>query len=206
MMKYTMSADYSERQIALLEREAAAAERAAEAKRKYWNVDKEGFTLNTAGQRAEQTIQSRRSVFEQAKSAGLTEEEAMAIAKRFINDSGQYTGWNKMSGKTWQETLQQAIDKKLMEAAEKRINQPADTTSTGTGGTPSTPSTPTSPSKPPSSGVSPPPATGVQTGSKTINLQINGGPTTSLRGLSSDNAEKITGFMRALESAKGTSQ
>lgn len=208
LMKYTMSADYSERQIALLEREAAAAERAAEAKRKYWNVDKEGFTLNTAGQRAEQTIQSRRSVFEQAKTAGLTEEEAMDIAKRFINDSGRYTGWNKMSGKTWQETLQQAIDKKLMEAAEKRINQPAAptaTTGTAGGGTSSTATTPASPTSS-SSGMPPPTATGVQTGSKTINLQINGGPTTSLRGLSSDNAEKITGFMRELESAKGTAQ
>ena len=52
LMKYTMTADYTERQIALLEREAAAAERAAEAYRKKWNMDKEGFSLNTAGERA----------------------------------------------------------------------------------------------------------------------------------------------------------
>ena len=52
LMKYTMTADYTERQIALLEREAAAAERAAEAYRKKWNMDKEGYSLNTAGERA----------------------------------------------------------------------------------------------------------------------------------------------------------
>ncbi len=52
LMKYTMTADYTERQIELLEREAAAAERAAEAYRKKWNMDKEGFSLNTAGERA----------------------------------------------------------------------------------------------------------------------------------------------------------
>lgn len=51
LMKYTMTADYTERQIALLEREAAAAEKAAEAYRKKWNMDKEGYSLNTAGER-----------------------------------------------------------------------------------------------------------------------------------------------------------
>jgi hypothetical protein len=52
LMKYTMTADYTERQISLVEREAAAAERAAEAYRKKWNMDKEGYSLNTAGERA----------------------------------------------------------------------------------------------------------------------------------------------------------
>lgn len=52
LMRYTMTADLTERQIALLEREAAAAEKAAEAYRKKWNMDKEGYALNTAGERA----------------------------------------------------------------------------------------------------------------------------------------------------------
>ncbi len=51
MLQYTMSADYTERQIALLEREAAAAEKAAAAYQKKWNMDKEGYSLNTAGER-----------------------------------------------------------------------------------------------------------------------------------------------------------
>lgn len=51
LMKYTLSAEYTERQIKLLEREAAAAEKAAEAYRKKWKMDKEGYSLNTAGER-----------------------------------------------------------------------------------------------------------------------------------------------------------
>lgn len=54
LMKHKLSADYTERQIALLEREAAAAEKAAEAYRKKWNMDKEGYSLNTAGERINQ--------------------------------------------------------------------------------------------------------------------------------------------------------
>ena len=52
LMRYTMTANLSERQIALLEREAAAAEKAAEAYRKKWNMDAEGYALNTKGERA----------------------------------------------------------------------------------------------------------------------------------------------------------
>ncbi|MNV53671.1 hypothetical protein D3C71_1458280 [compost metagenome] len=54
LMRYTMSANMTERQIALLEREAAAAEKAAEAYRKKWNMDKDGYSLNTAGERINQ--------------------------------------------------------------------------------------------------------------------------------------------------------
>jgi hypothetical protein len=69
LMKHKLSADYTERQIALLEREAAAAEKAAEAYRKKWNMDKEGYSLNTAGERALQ---------------GETQEQIDAdIAKRY---------------------------------------------------------------------------------------------------------------------------
>lgn len=52
LMRYTMTADLSERQIDLLEREAAAANKAAEAYRKKWNMDAEGYALNTKGERA----------------------------------------------------------------------------------------------------------------------------------------------------------
>lgn len=52
LMRYTMTANLTERQIALLEREAAAANKAAEAYRKKWNMDAEGYALNTKGERA----------------------------------------------------------------------------------------------------------------------------------------------------------
>lgn len=69
MERYTMSGEMTERQIARLEREAAAAEKTAEAYRKKWNMDKEGYSLNTAGERALQ---------------GETQEDIDAdIAKRY---------------------------------------------------------------------------------------------------------------------------
>ncbi len=50
-MKYKLSADYTESQIALLERLAAASEKAAAAERKRLNVDKEGFSTDASGNR-----------------------------------------------------------------------------------------------------------------------------------------------------------
>ena len=51
MMKYTLSANYTERQIALLEREAETIEKVAAAERKRLNVDKDKFSLDGNGQR-----------------------------------------------------------------------------------------------------------------------------------------------------------
>lgn len=50
-MKYTLSANYTERQIKLLEREAEASEKAAAAERKRLNVDKDKFSLDGNGNR-----------------------------------------------------------------------------------------------------------------------------------------------------------
>ncbi|KQO23495.1 hypothetical protein ASF16_04855 [Acidovorax sp. Leaf78] len=51
LMRFTMTANMSERQIALIERETAAIERQNEARNKRLNIDKEGYSLNTAGER-----------------------------------------------------------------------------------------------------------------------------------------------------------
>jgi tape measure domain-containing protein len=88
MMKYKLSADYSERQIALLERETAAAERAAEAKRKANNVDKDGFTTDSNGQRMTQFVWNRSAIIDYLKQAGLEETLAEELAKQFVNGDG----------------------------------------------------------------------------------------------------------------------
>ncbi|RYF77399.1 MAG: hypothetical protein EOO29_21535, partial [Comamonadaceae bacterium] len=49
--RYTMTADRSERQIALIERETEAIEKQNEVRRERLNIDKEGYSLNTAGER-----------------------------------------------------------------------------------------------------------------------------------------------------------
>lgn len=54
LMRYTMSANMTERQIALVERETAAIERQNEVRRQRLNIDKEGYSLNTAGERINQ--------------------------------------------------------------------------------------------------------------------------------------------------------
>ena len=50
-IKYKLSADFTESQIALLERLAAASDKAAAAERNRLNVDKEGFSTNASGAR-----------------------------------------------------------------------------------------------------------------------------------------------------------
>src|SRR5215217_187667 len=51
LMPYTMTKDLSERQIKILDEEAAAVERLQRAYEKKWNMDKEHYSLNTAGER-----------------------------------------------------------------------------------------------------------------------------------------------------------
>lgn len=101
LMQYTMSADYTERQIALLEREAAAAEKAAEAYRKKWNMDKEGYALNTAGERALQG-ESQQAINEdiarrygQENVGNPLAEEARQLAK-ILSDMAQIGGLSRI--------------------------------------------------------------------------------------------------------------
>lgn len=118
LMQYTLSADYSERQIAMLEREAAAAEKAAEAKRKYWNVDKDGFTLDNTGQRMQQSVPTDRYVLDAAKSQGLTEAQALELVDRFIRNG---EGVGMINGMDWFSSVNKAISDLVVESARKRV-------------------------------------------------------------------------------------
>lgn len=120
MMKYKLSADYSERQIALLEREAAAAERAAEAYRKKWNIDKDGFTLDANGNRMQQSLPTGNYVYETAKSQGLDEATALQLMDKFFRN-GQGVGTEK--GTDWFSTVNKAIADMVIEEARKRAAQ-----------------------------------------------------------------------------------
>lgn len=101
LMRYTMTADLTERQIRLLEREAAAAEKAAEAYRKKWNMDKEGYALNTKGERAlqgesQETIDAdiaRR--YGQQNVGNPLAEEARQLAK-ILSDMAQIGGLSRI--------------------------------------------------------------------------------------------------------------
>ena len=135
-MRYKLSADYSERQIALLEREAAAAEKAAEAKRKYWNVDKDGFTLDANGQRQQMSVPTGEFVFQAAKSAGLSEEEALALMDKYFQN-GKPTGVAERNGingpsRDWFSIVNEAISKAVIDKARENTGTPAANEGTGT--------------------------------------------------------------------------
>ena len=127
-MRYKLTADFTERQIALLEREAAAAEKAAEAKRKYWNVDKDGFTLDANGQRQQMTVPTGEFVFNSAKNAGLSEADALALMDKFFQN-GKPTGVNDANGlngpsKDWFSIVADAISKLVIEKARQNVANP----------------------------------------------------------------------------------
>jgi TP901 family phage tail tape measure protein len=127
-MRYRLTADYTERQIALLEREAAAAEKAADAKRKYWNVDKDGFTLDANGQRQQMTAPTGEFVFNAAKNAGLSEADALALMDKYFQN-GKPTGVNDANGlngpsKDWFSIVAEAISKLVIEKARQNVANP----------------------------------------------------------------------------------
>ncbi len=161
---------------AALERANAATEKAIELENKRLNRDKEGFSLNTAGQRVNQLIQTQRSVFEQAKSQGLSEADALKIAKQFVSDNGERQGWNQegaTQGKNWGTALQEAIDKIVLANAAQKAN----TQNSGAGATPNALTT-------------------------TVNINFDG----TSRAINTDAAgsANIQGFLRQLADARRT--
>ncbi len=97
--------------------------------------DKDGFATDTNGNRIAVPIQTQRSVYENAKGQGLSEAQALAIAKQFISDTGEITGHfytaNFKAGENWFTEVQKAIDKLVLANA-------ANNAATGTPGSPTT--------------------------------------------------------------------
>lgn len=192
MMKYTLSADYTERQIALLEREAAAHEKAADAERKRLGVDKEGFSTDKNGGRLTMggDLTTRTGVFNFLKSAGVTDDaRAKEITNEFADSMGniEYFG-NKGqkkyggSGSTISQALLKAAEQFTF--AEGNTNKPVASTTPG--------------ATPPAPNNSQQPAT-----VSTVNINI-GGRSTSVNVASQDDARALTAVLRQLESGKGT--
>lgn len=151
LMRYKLSADYSEAQIALLEREAAAAEKAAEAYRKKWNIDKDGFSLDNNGQRQQQSVPTKNYVLDTAKAQGLSEAQALELADRFVRN-GQGVGTTK--GSDWFSTVNKAIADLVVEETRKRVAaadanaRPGTTTTATSTGTPAAPAAPATAARP----------------------------------------------------------
>lgn len=98
-MKYMQSSQYSERQIQLLDAQVSAQERlnavtqrAIDLENKRRNVDSEGFSLNTAGQRVTAGVQTEESLFNALKAQGVDEATARQKAPDLKR---QYELWAK---------------------------------------------------------------------------------------------------------------
>lgn len=179
-----------ERTIAAQEKANALAERAIALENKRLNRDSEGFSLNTKGDRVQQQVESQRSVYENAKSQGLSEAQALQIAEQFFRDGRQSggTGANTSQGENWGTELQKAIDKMVLDNARNNGGQggfvrgPQNTnTSVPTPSAPAPPpaSQPVAPAKPaapapaPALAAAPVAQSGSIKGARETNLTIN---------------------------------
>lgn len=136
-----------ERLNAEREREIAAQEKANELKqrelelyRKKWNIDKEGHSLNTAGERVALTILSRTAVLEMAKGKGLDDAAALRVVDQFEQQYDKPAGIfggiqggvnpNEVNRAIADAVLQQARDK-VAQAQRAPLESPANTSTVG---------------------------------------------------------------------------
>jgi len=115
----------AERSIAAQEKAHELKQRAIDLENKRRNMDKEGWALNSAGERIVEQQETRRSIYEKAKASGLSEEQALQVANKYIAETGQQTGWygeGAAQGKNWSVAVQEAIDKLVLENAAKTAN------------------------------------------------------------------------------------
>lgn len=151
LMRYKLTADYTEAQIALLEKEIALQERRDELERKRLNVDKNGFSLDKAGNTAVAggDLTSLTGIAAFLKSAGVADEgKARAIAREFADAQGNIPYFNN-PGQLKYGGANSTMSQALLKAAERY-------TFGGAGG----------------AGAQPMSTIPAQT--KTVNLQLNG--------------------------------
>jgi hypothetical protein len=118
--------DARDREISALEKANSLKERADALERKRLGVDKQGFAADSDGNRITQLIPTKRSVFENAKSQGLTEAQSLELSDQFIDERGRQTGWagaDFNAGENWGTELEKAIDKLVFQNA--RTGKPA---------------------------------------------------------------------------------
>lgn len=108
-----------ERMISAQEKANQLLEREDALKRKKWNVDKDGFTLDANGQRQQMSVPTGNYVFDTAKSQGLDEKTALQLMDRFFRDG---KGIGTETGSDWFSSVNKAIAEAVLEAARQRVN------------------------------------------------------------------------------------
>lgn len=111
-----------ERRISAQEKANELLERELELERQRLGVDKDGFRVDKDGNRIEIQVENKRTVYDKAKAAGLTDAQALQIADKFIDQYGYQTGWEQ-TGKPWSVAVQEAINALVIENARNSSNQ-----------------------------------------------------------------------------------
>lgn len=103
-----------ERAIAAAEKAIELREREAELERKRLGIDRDGFSVNSNGERVVTEAETRESLYEKARSSGLTAQQADRISKQFIDERGQaagYASYAQQAGESWSVIVQREIQK-----------------------------------------------------------------------------------------------
>lgn len=159
---------------ARVKKETAAAAEAAEAADREWRRQ-DGYAVDT-----------KRQTYDQAKSSGLSESQALAVADEFWNN-GKKSGWQGARlGETWGSLVAKRIDEIVL--ANARKNAAAENTS------------PTSSAQPvPGVAASTPPASTTYVS----NITLPGGGTQQLRFTDAASQSTAEQLLRELARAKG---
>ena len=107
-----------EKTIAAIEKENDLIQRATALENKRLGVDSDKFAVDSNGNRITQSIETKESVFKNAKSQGLTDQQAQALSDRFIGNRGEATGFGNVDvsrGENWFTAVQKEIDRMIRE-------------------------------------------------------------------------------------------
>lgn len=165
-----------EQQITAEEKRIALMERQQALENKRLNRDKEGYSLDTAGNRVNVAVPTKASIYEQAKSAGLTEAQALKLSNDTplpYNGPGLRVGNGFDNGENWGTRLQDQINALKLKNAQLTSQTPVGNIPTA--------------------------------GSKTVNIVING-RNTPVNVASQSDSDALTAILRQLESAAGTAR
>lgn len=192
MMQYTLSANYSERQIALLEKEAAAEEKLEAARRKRLNIDKEGYSTDESGNRITMggDLTTLTGIMNFLKSAGVNNDaEAKRIAREFSDEKGNIPYFSNPGqlkyggvGSTMSQAVLKAAERYTFGAGAKRDNAPVGGTQTASTTTPTSTDSSTN---------------------KTVTINI-GGRSQKVNVDSDADAQNLTSILRQLETQANT--
>ncbi len=185
-----------EAQNAATERANNAKEKAIELENKRRGVDKNGFATNSNGETIVMSTPTERGVYDQAKSNGLTDTQALQIMGEFMSNGQQVVPGGLRKNETWSVSLQKSIDTLVLQNVQAKSYEEQGLAPNGSRQLPkaTTPGTTTASNAP----------TTTTSGTKTVNVTING-RSQSVNVASDADANALTSILRSLESAANTS-